>query len=313
MRRARSSSRAAARSSASSATSSSSSAAAAHQEARAADRRARGHAARRASSPPSSSTTTSSATRRKPRSLLRDLDPWQEKHNYPLRLSTEASINLADDPELLELMYEANFRSVFIGIETPREASLKETKKFQNTRGDSLEAKLERDPERRARHQRRVHRRLRQRRPGDLRGPVPLHPGQRRSCSRWWACSRRSRRRRSTSGSRRRDASSRKTRTATSFPQADDARRAARGYWDLVGRLYTPEAFFDRYFSVYRLTQSRVRARAPRSASKAGEGKMLPTLGYGLILALVSSLEALRTRRVATERRPRLPALLLQA
>lgn len=65
-----------------------------------------------------------------------------EEHKYPLRLTTEASIDLADDPELLELMYQANFRSVFIGIETPRAESLKETKKFQNVRGDSLEAKL---------------------------------------------------------------------------------------------------------------------------------------------------------------------------
>ena len=67
-----------------------------------------------------------------------------EQHNYPLRLTTEASIDLADDPELMELMYRANFRSVFIGIETPRLDSLKETKKFQNVRGDSLEEKLAR-------------------------------------------------------------------------------------------------------------------------------------------------------------------------
>ena len=58
-------------------------------------------------------------------------------------------------------MYRANFRSVFIGIETPRIESLNETKKFQNVRGDSLEAKLARIQQRRARHQRRVHRRLR--------------------------------------------------------------------------------------------------------------------------------------------------------
>src|SRR4030095_5233270 len=62
--------------------------------------------------------------------LLRCIIPWQQKHGYPLRLTTEASVNLADDPELLELLYQANFRSVFIGIETPRMASLKETKKF---------------------------------------------------------------------------------------------------------------------------------------------------------------------------------------
>jgi len=78
------------------------------------------------------------------KALLRLIIPWQQKHGYPLRLTTEASINLADDAELLELLYQANFRSVFIGIETPRVASLKETKKFQNTVGDSLEAKLAR-------------------------------------------------------------------------------------------------------------------------------------------------------------------------
>src|SRR6202008_4623411 len=75
---------------------------------------------------------------------LRELVEWQRAHRYPLRLMTEASINLADDPELLELMYQANFRQVFIGIETPRAASLAETKKFQNTRGDSMERKLAR-------------------------------------------------------------------------------------------------------------------------------------------------------------------------
>jgi radical SAM superfamily enzyme YgiQ (UPF0313 family) len=78
------------------------------------------------------------------KALLRLIIPWQQKHGYPLRLTTEASVNLADDAELLELLYRANFRSVFIGIETPRVASLKETKKFQNTQGDSLDAKLAR-------------------------------------------------------------------------------------------------------------------------------------------------------------------------
>ena len=76
--------------------------------------------------------------------LLRLIIAWQEKNSYPLRLTTEASINLADDAELLELLYRANFRSVFIGIESPRRESLQETKKLQNTSGDSLEAKLTR-------------------------------------------------------------------------------------------------------------------------------------------------------------------------
>ena len=80
--------------------------------------------------------------------LLRLIVPWQKKHGYPLRLTTEASINLADDAELLELLYRANFRSVFIGIETPRAASLKETKKFQNTAGRLAGSKARQDPQR---------------------------------------------------------------------------------------------------------------------------------------------------------------------
>ncbi|ERT04603.1 radical SAM superfamily protein [Lyngbya aestuarii BL J] len=69
--------------------------------------------------------------------LLKELKVWLHKHDYPFRFFTEASIDLAGDPELLELMVEANFYSVFLGIETPDEASLTLTKKFQNTR-DSL-------------------------------------------------------------------------------------------------------------------------------------------------------------------------------
>jgi radical SAM superfamily enzyme YgiQ (UPF0313 family) len=47
---------------------------------------------------------------------------------------TEASLDLAEDAELLHLMVEANFGAVFIGIESPNEASLRETKKLQNVR-----------------------------------------------------------------------------------------------------------------------------------------------------------------------------------
>jgi radical SAM superfamily enzyme YgiQ (UPF0313 family) len=65
---------------------------------------------------------------------LRDVIAWQEKHGYPLMFSTEASIDLAEDAELLDLMMKANISSVFVGIETPNEASLRETKKVQNLR-----------------------------------------------------------------------------------------------------------------------------------------------------------------------------------
>lgn len=66
--------------------------------------------------------------------LLQDLVDWQKAKGYPMVFFTEASLDLADDPELLQLMVDANFISVFIGIETPNEASLRETKKFQNVR-----------------------------------------------------------------------------------------------------------------------------------------------------------------------------------
>jgi radical SAM superfamily enzyme YgiQ (UPF0313 family) len=79
------------------------------------------------------------------KALLRDLIDWQRANGYPLSLFTEASIDLADDAELMELMVEANFLSVFIGIESPREESLRETKKYQNVRsGGTLVEKVHR-------------------------------------------------------------------------------------------------------------------------------------------------------------------------
>jgi radical SAM superfamily enzyme YgiQ (UPF0313 family) len=72
--------------------------------------------------------------------LLRELGPWMAQHGYPFRLSTEASVNLAQDQELLDLMIAANFTTVFLGIETPDTESLALTQKFQNTRNSLLEA-----------------------------------------------------------------------------------------------------------------------------------------------------------------------------
>jgi radical SAM superfamily enzyme YgiQ (UPF0313 family) len=66
--------------------------------------------------------------------VLRDIIAWQQERAYPLTLFTEASLDLAEDDELMELMGLAGFQSVFIGIETPNEDSLKETKKLQNVR-----------------------------------------------------------------------------------------------------------------------------------------------------------------------------------
>ena len=58
--------------------------------------------------------------------VLRDVIAWQKAHGYPLTFFTEASIDLADDAELMQLMVEANIVAVFIGIESPNEESLKE-------------------------------------------------------------------------------------------------------------------------------------------------------------------------------------------
>ncbi|WP_337174979.1 radical SAM protein [Paludisphaera sp.] len=79
------------------------------------------------------------------KAVLRDVVAWQRKHGYPLSLFTEASIDLADDAELLDLMTEANFVATFIGIESPSEEALRETKKFQNVRtGGTLLEKIHR-------------------------------------------------------------------------------------------------------------------------------------------------------------------------
>jgi radical SAM superfamily enzyme YgiQ (UPF0313 family) len=61
---------------------------------------------------------------------------WMEKRKYPFTLYTEASINLADDAELMKLMVRAGFDQVFIGIESPNDESLAECSKLQNRNRD---------------------------------------------------------------------------------------------------------------------------------------------------------------------------------
>lgn len=72
--------------------------------------------------------------------LLRELIPWMQEKNYPFTFWTEASVNLAEDTELLELMTQAGFCAVFLGIETPDQDSLQVTRKYQNTRNPLVEA-----------------------------------------------------------------------------------------------------------------------------------------------------------------------------
>lgn len=63
-----------------------------------------------------------------------------EAHNYPFVLVTEASLNLAEDDELVALMVKAGFTLVFMGIETPDTESLLGIQKVQNTRKDLIES-----------------------------------------------------------------------------------------------------------------------------------------------------------------------------
>ena len=72
--------------------------------------------------------------------LLRSIIEWQHEFRYPFSFSTEASINLAQDDELLDLMVQAGFKTVFIGIETPDEETLAFTQKTQNLKTGILDS-----------------------------------------------------------------------------------------------------------------------------------------------------------------------------
>ncbi len=72
--------------------------------------------------------------------LCAALAEWRQQRKTNFDFITEASLNLADDPELMQLMQEAGFKSVFLGIETPDESGLIASNKLQNTRRSLLES-----------------------------------------------------------------------------------------------------------------------------------------------------------------------------
>lgn len=213
--------------------------------------------------------------------LLRMLVEWQERHGFPLRLSTEASINLADDDELLDLLYRANFRNVFIGIETPRRESLLETRKLQNTRGDSLDDKLARiqsagidihagfivgfDNDDAAIFDEQfdfIQRNGIQLAMVGMLTAIPKTPLYLRLKA---------------EGRLVEDDAN-----CNLVPKQMTRDQLRQGYWNLVRRLYEPGAFLERYFQVFRFPEyHRRRAEISRRAS---EGKLVPTAVYGLLL-----------------------------
>ena len=72
--------------------------------------------------------------------FLPHLKAWSEKHCWPFEFTTEASLNLADDEVLLQLMQDVGFFAIFVGIESPDEATLIATQKRQNTRRSIVES-----------------------------------------------------------------------------------------------------------------------------------------------------------------------------
>lgn len=72
--------------------------------------------------------------------MLHDLAAWMDRHGRPFYFFTQASVNLADDQELMDLMADAGFNNVFVGIETPHTGSLQEAYKTQNMQRDLLKS-----------------------------------------------------------------------------------------------------------------------------------------------------------------------------
>jgi radical SAM superfamily enzyme YgiQ (UPF0313 family) len=71
--------------------------------------------------------------------LLPAMTDWMKLHNYPFLFITEASINLADDKVLMDMMVQAGFAKVFVGIETPDENCLMECNKLHNNNRDLID------------------------------------------------------------------------------------------------------------------------------------------------------------------------------
>ena len=80
------------------------------------------------------------ANRKATREMLPHLVAWQKKRGYPLQFACEATLNLAQQPEIMAMMREANFITVFVGIETPDPDALRSMDKGHNAKLPILES-----------------------------------------------------------------------------------------------------------------------------------------------------------------------------
>src|SRR6202000_1706957 len=78
--------------------------------------------------------------RKAAKELLPYLIEWQKRKKYPVEFACEATLNIIKSPDLLEMMREASFWTVFCGIETPDPAALKAMDKDHNNQTPILEA-----------------------------------------------------------------------------------------------------------------------------------------------------------------------------
>jgi hopanoid C-2 methylase len=78
--------------------------------------------------------------RKAAKDMLPHLLAWQKQHAYPLQFACEATLNIAKQPEILELMRAASFLGLFVGIETPEADALKAMRKSQNVAVPMLES-----------------------------------------------------------------------------------------------------------------------------------------------------------------------------
>jgi radical SAM superfamily enzyme YgiQ (UPF0313 family) len=74
------------------------------------------------------------------RAFLQELTPWLRSRGEPFSFLTQASVNLGQDPEMIDLMTAANLREVFIGIESPDEKVLQTSHKYHNIKNPLVES-----------------------------------------------------------------------------------------------------------------------------------------------------------------------------